>query len=110
MVVKAESRYFQQKSQTDDFSLPDDFLIQEPQQEVYSEPSAENDSGLSTPIDTPLIAHSLTPSRLSRSVSMNSNLSSASNCTVRSTDSRHSLTPSRKSTRAVQRKIAESRI
>ena len=96
------------QSQTDDFSLPDDFLKDQHQQE-------ENDSGAQLPEDengpktpTPPKAHQFTPSRLSRSTSMSSTISSAS--TVRSTDSRHSLTPSRKSTKAVQRKQAEPRI
>ena len=91
------------QSQTDDFSLPEDFL-KRPQEEIHSE-LPENVAEAS---DMPPVAHQLTPSRLSRSASVSSTLSSAS--TVRSTDSRHSLTPSRKSTKAVQRKIAELRI
>ena len=95
------------QSQTDDFSLPDDFLKDQHQQEEIDSGAQlpEDDNGPKTP--TPK-AHQFTPSRLSRSTSMSSTISSAS--TVRSTDSRHSLTPSRKSTKAVQRKQAEPRI
>ena len=96
------------QSQTDDFSLPDDCLKDQHQQEEIDSgaQSPEDDNGCKTP--TPPIAHQFTPSRLSRSSSICSTVSSAS--TVRSTDSRHSLTPSRKSSKAVQRKQAEPRI
>ena len=96
------------QSQTDDFSLPDDCLKGQHQQEEIDSGAQlpEDDNGSKTP--TPPRAHQFTPSRLSRSASMSSTISSAS--TVRSTDSRHSLTPSRKSSKAVQRKQAELRI